>query len=165
MKEINPNGLLGLIIKIDKELKKGKTQEEILSEYPLNKTSLPYLLTLMRECSFILSDISKEYEEIEKENIALKEQIKRLESQKGDCKGLDSEELQNKLERLKIENNQLKEDIRELKNERNALRTELADLRMDVESYQRDLKRYEKFFQNNSFCLFFYRRFLRKVIK
>ena len=165
MKEINPNGLLGLIIKIDKELKQGKTQEEILSEYPLTKTSLPYLLTLMRECSFLLSDISKEYGEIEKENIALKEQIKRLESQKGDCKGLHSEELQNKLKSLQIENNQLKEDVRELKNERNALRTEIADLRMDVEMYQTKLQGYEEFFQNNSVCLFFYRRFLRRLIK
>ena len=164
--KVSPGGLSGLIMQISEELKQGKSQDEILSKYPVSKTALPYLLTLQEEYSKMFLDfVREEYSSLEKENISLKEQIKRLESQKGDCKGLDTQELQNKLKRLQIENNQLKEDVRELKNERNALRTELADLRMDVESYQRDLKRYEDFFQFNSFCLFFYRLFLKKAIK
>ena len=163
---VSPGGLSGLIMQITEELKQGKSQDEILSKYPVTKTALPYLLTLQEEYSKMFLDfVIEEFSPLEEENIALKEQIKQLESQKGHCKGLDTQDLQNELKRLEIENKQLQEYITELKTERDALRTELADLRMDVESCQRDLKRYEDFFQVNSFCLFFYRLFLKKAIK
>ena len=163
---VSPGGLSGLIMQITEELKQGKSQDEILSKYPVTKTALPYLLTLQEEYSKMFLDFVREkFSPLEKENIALKEQIKQLESQKGHCEGLDTQDLQNELKRLEIENKQLQEYITELKTERDALRTELADLRMDIESYQRDLRRYEDFFQVNSFCLFFYRLFLKKAIK
>lgn len=164
--KVSPGGLSGLIMQISDELKQGKSQDEILSKYPVSKTALPYLLTLQEEYSKMFLDfVREEFSPLEKENIALKEQIKQLESQKGHCEGLDTQDLQNELKRLEIENKQLQEYITELKTERDALRTEFADLRMDIESYQRDLRRYEDFFQVNSFCLFFYRLFLKKAIK
>ena len=167
--QINPSGLLGLVMKIDKELRDGKTQDEILSDYPINKTSLPYLLTLVRETSLLILDLTKEYGEIESKYLALKEQVKRLENKKGCSIGVDSQELQKELKTLKNENSELNrklEDLRKkvlgLKSENDLLREEKDSLEDKVFQLEEELSRYENFFSSNSLCAMFYKNFLRK---
>ena len=153
--QINPSGLLGLVMKIDKELRDGKTEEEILAQYPVHKTVLPYLLTLVRETSLLILDLTKEYGEVESKYLALKSQIKRLESKKDNHKGVNSQELLNELERLKNENFKLKSEIDLLRQEKNSLEDKIFRL-------EEELSVYEDFFSSNPFCAMFYKSFLRK---
>jgi len=147
--QINPSGLLGLVLKIDEELQNGKTQDEILSEYPISKVSLPYLLTLVREFSVLVLDLTKEYGELEQENISLKEQIKALESKNSSSSSKDTLDLKNRLKTLENENNELKEKI--------------TDLQNTLEEYEKHLSLYESFFENSSICSIFYNNFLKKA--
>ena len=167
--QINPSGLLGLVMKIDKELRDGKTEEEILAQYPVHKTVLPYLLTLVRETSLLILDLTKEYGEIESKYLALKEQMKRLENKKGGSIGVDSQGLQKELKTLKNENSELNrelEDLRKkvlgLKSENDLLREEKDFLEDKVFRLEEELSRYENFFSSNSLCAMFYKNFLRK---
>jgi len=167
--QINPSGLLGLVMKIDKELCDGKTEEEILAQYPVHKTVLPYLLTLVRETSVLILDLTKEYGEVESKYLALKEQIKRLENKKGGSIGVDSQELQKELKTLKNENFELNkelEDLRKrvlsLKSENDLLREEKDSLEDKIFRLEEELSMYENFFSSNSLCAMFYKNFLRK---
>ena len=153
--QINPSGLLGLVMEIDKELRDGKTEEEILAQYPVHKTVLPYLLTLVRETSLLILDLTKEYGVVESKYLALKEQIKRLESKKGCSVGVDSQELQKELE-------DLRERVLNLKNENDLLREEKESLEDKIFRLEEELSRYENFFSSNSLCAMFYKNFLRK---
>jgi len=147
--KVSPGGLSGLVMKISEELKEDKSFDEILSKYPVSKTALPYLLTLQEEYSKMFLDfVREEYAPLEKENNALKEQIKRLESQKDVSKGLDSQEAIKELERLKNENFRLKQEIEELEKE--------------LRSFESDLGLYNAFFEKSSLCFMFYKNFLRK---
>ena len=146
--QVNPSGLLGLVLKIDEELRNGKTQEDILAEYPVSKTSLPYLLTLVREVSVLVLDLTKEYGEVESKYLALKEQIKRLENKKGCSVGVDSQELQKELKTLRNENFSLKQEVQRLQD--------------DILELEDRLRFYEDFFSSNSLCAMFYKNFLRK---
>ena len=167
--QINPSGLLGLVMEIDKKLRDGKTEEEILAQYPVHKTVLPYLLTLVRESSFLILDLTKEYGEIESKYLALKERVKRLENKKGCSLGVDSQELQKELKTLKNENFQLNkelEDLRKrvlnLKNENDLLREQKESLDDRIFQFEEEFSLYENFFSSNSFCAMFYKNFLRK---
>ena len=147
--KVSPGGLSGLVMKISEELKEDKSFDEILSKYPVSKTALPYLLTLQEEYSKMFLDfVREEYAPLEKENNALKEQIKRLESQKDVSKGLDSQKAIKELERLKNENFRLKQEIEELEKE--------------LRSFESDLGLYNAFFEKSSLCFMFYKNFLRK---
>ena len=146
--QINPSGLLGLVMEIDKELRDGKTEEEILAQYPVHKTVLPYLLTLVRETSLLILDLTKEYGEVESKYLALKEQIKRLENKKGCSVGVDSQELQKELKTLRNENFSLKQEVQRLQD--------------DILELEDRLRFYEDFFSSNSLCAMFYKNFLRK---
>jgi chromosome segregation ATPase len=101
---ISPGGLLGLVTQIDIELSEGKTLDEVLSNYPVSKTSLPYMLTLVRE-------FNSSYKRLEDENIKLKEHIKSFESKKEHFDTQYTENLKIELNRLKRENKSLKSDI------------------------------------------------------
>lgn len=154
--QINPSGLLGLVLKIDEELRNGKSQDEILSDYPITKTSLPHLLTLVRETSVLILDLTKEYEEIESKYISLKKQMEGLQTKKDVSNTLDTQKLLNQIQALKNENYQLREELNSLKDENNQLQKELSE-------YQKELEDYILFFNSNSFCSMFFRNFLRKM--
>ena len=154
--QINPSGLLGLVLKIDEELRNGKTQDEILSDYPISKTSLPYLLTLVRETSILILDLKKEYGEIESKYISLKKQMEGLQTKKDVSNTSDTQNLLNQIQALKNENYQLREELNSLKDENNQLQKELNE-------YQKELEDYILFFNSNSFCSMFFRNFLRKI--
>lgn len=164
MKTISSSGLLGLVMKIDDELKNGKSKDEVLSEYPVSKTALPFLLTLMRECSLIVSDMQKDYGELESENNTLKERIKLLENEKGFCDVLDTQNLENELKTLKNENNKLSKHIAKLEKENLDLKNEVMQLRFDLDESDLRLSRFDSFFESNVICSMFYKNYLRKYI-
>jgi len=131
--QINPGGLSGLIMKISGELNDGKSFDEILSNYPISKASLPYLLKLQEEHSeMFLEFITEEYAPLEKENNLLKEQIKQYESEKDEFDTQYIAKLQNELERLKNENLNLK--------------TENERLLSDIEEQEKIIQDYESLF-------------------
>ena len=158
--QINPSGLLGLVLKIDEELRNGKSQDEILSDYPISKTSLPHLLTLARETSILVLDLTKdlteEYGEIESKYMSLKKQMEGLQAKKDVSNTSDTQNLLNQIQALKNENYQLREELNSLKDENNQLQKELSE-------YQKELEDYILFFNSNSFCSMFFRNFLRKM--
>ena len=80
--QVNPSGLFGLVMQINKELNEGKSFDEILSKYPVSKTSLPYMLTLVEEFSIMMLDLTKDYGKLEEENNKLKERLRDFESKK-----------------------------------------------------------------------------------
>ena len=171
MKTISSSGLLGLVMKIDEELKNGKSKDEVLSEYPVSKTALPFLLTLLRECSLIISGIAKDYGELESKNNTLKEQIKLLESEKGFCNALDTKNLENELKTLKNENNELSKHITRLKRENTQLEdkfmdleNEFIDLQSDFNECSLELSRLNSFFDNSWLCSFFLRIYSQKML-
>jgi len=140
--QVSPSGLFGLVMKIEQELREGKSYEDVLAEYPVSKTALPYLITLVRECSEVVLDLTKEYGELDQENISLKEQIKALESKNPSLSSKDTIELKNRLKKLENENKELLADIEELETE---------------------LQNYTLFFESSGLCSMFYKNFLRKI--
>jgi len=108
--QVNPSGLLGLVMQINKELNEGKSFDEILSKYPVSKTSLPYMLTLVEEFSIMMLDLTKDCGELEEENNKLRERLRHFESKKGDFDTQYITKLQTELERLKNENQVLKSE-------------------------------------------------------
>ena len=139
--QINPGGLSGLIMKISDELNEGKSFDEILSNYPISKTSLPYLLKLQEEYSkMFLEFVREEYAPLEKENLSLKDKIKQYEGKKDDFDTQYIAKLQNELERLKNENLSLK--------------TENERLLSDVEEQEKIIQDYELLFSFISSSLF-----------
>ena len=164
--KVSPGGLSGLIMQISEELKQGKSQDEILSKYPVSKTALPYLLTLQEEYSKMFLDfVREEFSPLEKENIALKEQIKRLESKKGNLKCVDTQNLKNELERLKNENLSLKSELESLREQINKLQLDNDELEELLQAYERDLHNYRFFFEKSVLCSLLFNSFLKKVAK
>jgi len=141
-------GLSGLIahikdtIMLDNDKLTDEVVDEIVSKYPLTKSSLKYLFTLYDE-------MQDEVSELEQENISLKEQIKALESKNPSSSSKDTLELKNRLKTLENENNELKEKI--------------TDLQNTLEEYEKQLSLYESFFENSSICSIFYNNFLKKA--
>jgi len=147
--QVSPSGLLGLVMKIEQELREGKSYEEVLAKYPVSKASLPYLITLVEEFSVLILDLTKEYGELEQENISLKEQIKALESKNLSSSSKDIIELKNRLKKLENENKELLADNEELEKRLRELETELQN--------------YTLFFESSGLCSMFYKNFLRKI--
>ena len=147
--QVSPSGLLGLVMKIEQELREGKSYEEVLAKYPVSKASLPYLITLVEEFSVLILDLTKEYGELEQENISLKEQIKVLESKNLSSSSKDIIELKNRLKKLENENKELLADNEELEKRLRELETELQN--------------YTLFFESSGLCSMFYKNFLRKI--
>jgi len=147
--QVSSSGLLGLVMKIEQELREGESYEEVLAKYPVSKTVLPYLLTLVNEFSVLILDLTKEYGELEQENISLEEQIKALESKNPSLSSKDTIELKNRLKTLENENKELLADIEELEKRLRELETELQN--------------YTLFFESSGFCSMFYKNFLRKI--
>ena len=125
--QVNPSGLLGLVMQINKELNEGKSFDEILSKYPVSKTSLPYMLTLVEEFSIMMLDLTKDYGELEEENNKLKERLRYFESKKGDFDTQYITKLQSELERLKNENQILKSENGRLASDLNELDEQLRE--------------------------------------
>jgi len=147
--QVSPSGLLGLVMKIEQELREGKSYEEVLAKYPVSKTALPYLITLVEEFSVLILDLTKEYGELEQENISLEEQIKALESKNPSSSSKDIIELKNRLKKLENENKELLADNEELEKRLKELETELQN--------------YTLFFESSGLCSMFYKNFLRKI--
>ena len=126
--QVNPSGLLGLVKQIDNELRnEGKSFDEILAKYPVSKTSLPYMLTLVEEFSIMMLDLTKDYGELEEENNKLKERLRYFESKKGDFDTQYITKLQSELERLKNENQILKSENGRLASDLNELDEQLRE--------------------------------------
>jgi chromosome segregation ATPase len=126
--QVNPSGLLGLVMQIDNELRnEGKSFDEILAKYPVSKTSLPYMLTLVEEFSIMMLDLTKDYGELEEENNKLKERLRYFESKKGDFDTQYITKLQSELERLKNENQILKSENGRLASDLNELDEQLRE--------------------------------------
>ena len=125
--QVNPSGLFGLVMQINKELNEGKSFDEILSKYPVSKTSLPYMLTLVEEFSIMMLDLTKDYGELEEENNKLKERLRYFESKKGDFDTQYITKLQSELERLKNENQILKSENGRLASDLNELDEQLRE--------------------------------------
>ena len=161
--EVSSGGLYGLVMKISDELKEGKTFGEVVSKYPIGEKTLTYLLTLQEECSEIFFDfVKEEYTPLEKENNALKEQIKRLESKKDISNGVDSQETLKELERLRNELKRLKNENSQLQKENIRLKSEISSLEEELKSFESDLGLFNSFFEKSPFCFMFYKNFLRK---
>lgn len=144
--KVSPGGLSGLIVKISDELK-DNTMDEILSKYPISKTSLPYLLTLQEEYSKMFLDfIRDEYSPLEKENNALKSQIKQLESDLERLKGEDT------IEEISF----LRERVRALEEQVDQLQDENFDLRDKLELF-------ERFISESFLGALLYKRFLNAL--
>ena len=125
--QVNPSGLLGLVMQINKELNEGKSFDEILSKYPVSKTSLPYMLTLVEEFSIMMLDLTKDYGELEEENNKLKERLRDFESKKGVFDTQYITKLQTELERLKNENQVLKSENGRLNSDLKELDDQLCE--------------------------------------
>ena len=130
--QVNPSGLFGLVMQINKELNEGKSFDEILSKYPVSKTSLPYMLTLVEEFSIMMLDLTKDYGKLEEENNKLKERLRDFESKKGVFDTQYITKLQTELERLK--------------NENQVLKSENARLNSDLKELDEQLSEYELLF-------------------
>ena len=162
---ISADGLFGLVVKIEKQLKQGKTLDEVLPQYPVSKTVLPYLLTLVREIFVFILDLTKDCEELKSKNNSLKEQIKRLESKKGVVSSVDIEKLQNELKRLKNENLDLKEKVSLLTSEKASFQEDYQELSAELQRLEIEVQNYLSFFDNSFWCSLLFKNFLRKIGK
>ena len=162
---ISADGLFGLVVKIEKQLKQGKTLDEVLPQYPVSKTVLPYLLTLVEEVSVFVLDLTRDYGELESKNNTLKEQIKRLESKKGVVSSVDIEKLQNELKRLKNENLDLKEKVSLLTSEKASFQEDYQELSAELQRLEIEVQNYLSFFDNSLLASLLFKNFLRKIGK
>jgi len=150
-------GLSGLIahindtILIDKPDLNDEVLAEIVSKYPLSKSSLKYLFTLYDEMISVIS-------ELESEIRSLKAQIKPSNPKEEVSNTQDTMMLQNDLRRLENEKNELFLRVKSLELERDELEEQLQALELELHNCR-------SFFDSNSFCAMLYRNYLRKISK